>query len=283
MPLVYAKQKMKLYMQKVIITTILLCICRIGLFSQSALNPVHEKDWYKLDPVADSIAGIGFYKAKSLMQDRSSVPVIVAVIDNGVDIRHTALRDHIWTNTKEIPGNGIDDDHNGYIDDIHAWNFRGAEDGTIIENEQAGATQIVAGWKNKKDNNMYQRAEAVYLEKIKNSTDTADTKYAFNASYNSAGLIANDNQQMDNHSYGSPLMKLSSNLSHGTHVAGIICAIDSTVLIMPVVASTAVGDERDKDVANAIRYAVDNGAKIINMSFSKIFSSDKEAVDAAIE
>ena len=77
-------------------------------------------------------------------------------------------------------------------------------------------------------------------------------------------------------------MKLSANLSHGTHVAGIIAGIDSSVLIMPAVASTAAGDERDKDVANDIHYAVDNGAKIINISFSKLFSSNKEAVDEAV-
>ncbi|HMG66791.1 MAG TPA: S8 family serine peptidase, partial [Chitinophagaceae bacterium] len=92
--------------------------------------------------------------------------------------------------------------------------------------------------------------------------------------------------------YGSPYFKLSPNLTHGTHVAGIIAAqrnnnkgidgIANNVLIMPIVASTAVGDERDKDVANAIHYAVDNGAKVINMSFSKIFSSNKQFVDEAV-
>ena len=59
--------------------------------------------------------------------------------------------------------------------------------------------------------------------------------------------------------------------------------IADNVLIMPIVASTQVGDERDKDVANAIHYAVDNGALIINISFSKIYSTDKNLVDEAIQ
>ena len=88
-------------------------------------------------------------------------------------------------------------------------------------------------------------------------------------------------------------MKLTPNLSHGTHVAGIIAAqrnnqkgvdgIADNVLIMPILATTASGDERDKDVANAIRYAVNNGAKVINMSFSKPFSPYKKVVDEAIQ
>jgi subtilisin family serine protease len=87
-------------------------------------------------------------------------------------------------------------------------------------------------------------------------------------------------------------MKLTPWLSHGTHVAGIIAAergngvgvdgIADHVLIMPIVATTATGDERDKDVANAIRYAVANGARVINMSFSKTLSQYKSVVDDAI-
>ncbi len=49
--------------------------------------------------------------------------VIVAIVDTGVDYNHPDLSANIWTNPGEIPGNGIDDDHNGYIDDIHGWNF----------------------------------------------------------------------------------------------------------------------------------------------------------------
>lgn len=48
---------------------------------------------------------------------------VVAVIDTGVDIHHPWIHDRLWVNTKEIPQNGIDDDSNGYIDDVHGWNF----------------------------------------------------------------------------------------------------------------------------------------------------------------
>ena len=50
-------------------------------------------------------------------------PVIVAVIDTGVDISHPELADSIWVNEDEIPGDGIDNDQNGYVDDINGWNF----------------------------------------------------------------------------------------------------------------------------------------------------------------
>ncbi len=264
------------------------------------------RDWLQLDPTADSVAGISLYRAYELLKGRPSKPVIVAVIDNGVDVNHEDLKNRIWTNTKEIPDNGIDDDHNGYIDDVHGWNFRGAADGTIIENEQAGETQVVSAWKQKYDKadtsllnpsekieyHEFQQAKSAMLRKISNSTDSNDVKYAYNIDYHSSALIANDAQVENNRFYGSPYYKLSPLLSHGTHVAGIIGAqrnnhigmdgIADNVLIMPIVATTARGDERDKDVANAIRYAVDNGAQVINMSFSKIFSSDKSLVDEAI-
>jgi subtilisin family serine protease len=191
------------------------------------------------------------------------------------------------------------------VDDVHGWNFRGTKDGTIIENEQASSTQFYLAWKDKYeivDSNLlrpgekkefliYIKARKDYLDKL-NSNDSAGIEFTYNINYNSAGLIANDSANSNNRYYGSPYFKLSPNLTHGTHVAGIIAAqrnnqkgidgIADNVLIMPVVASTAVGDERDKDVANAIYYAVDNGAKIINISFSKIFSSDKDAVDKAV-
>ncbi len=102
-----------------------------------------------------------------------------------------------------------------------------------------------------------------------------------------------DSSYSNSRFYGSPHAKLSPNLTHGTHVAGIIAAernndigingIADHVFIMPIVATTAIGDERDKDISNAIYYAVNNGVKVINMSFSKLFSADKELVDKAIK
>ena len=143
----------------------------------------------------------------------------------------------------------------------------------------------------KNEFDIFIKARKDYLEKI-NSKDSSDIQFAYNVNYNSSKLIANDSSNSGNRFYGSPYFKLSPNLTHGTHVAGIVAAqrnngkgidgIADNVLIMPVVATTAAGDERDKDVANAIYYAVDNGAKIINLSFSKLFSPDKNMVDNAI-
>ncbi len=267
----------------------------------------NAKDWLALDPKSDSIAGISLYKAYELLKGRISKTVIVAVIDNGVDIEHEDLKNIIWTNTKEIPNNGIDDDHNGYIDDIHGWNFRGSKQGTIIENEQAAATQIYSAWKSKYENadtnflkqneraewNIYKKARSEYFDKINTSRDSIELNFSYNIEYNSTQLIANDSYEFDNKKYGTPYFKLSPNLNHGTYVSGIIAAqrnnnigidgIADNVLIMPIVASTQVGDERDKDLANAIHYAVDNGVQIINISFSKIYSTNKNLIDEAIK
>lgn len=286
-------------------TTTVICfviLCGINSLAQTDT----PRNWFQLDPTADSIAGISLEKAYELLKGRKSKPIIVAVIDNGVDIEHEDLKNVIWTNTKEIAGNGIDDDHNGYIDDIHGWNFRGAKDGTTVENEQLEATRIYSMWKNKYDNadvkrlsrsekkefDIYTKAKKEYLEKLKEITDATDLKFAYNLNYNSSELIGDNPANPNERNYGSPLMKLTPNLGHGTHVAGIIAAqrnnqigvdgIADNVLIMPILATTAAGDERDKDIANAIRYAVNNGAKVINMSFSKRFSPDKKVVDEAI-
>jgi cell wall-associated protease len=264
------------------------------------------KDWFEKDYQMDSVAGISLDKAYEILKDRVSKTVIVAVIDNGADTEHEDLKNKIWTNTKEIPDNKIDDDGNGYIDDIHGWNFRGTKDGTIVENEQASATQLYVAWKKKYESvnistlnqdekrelTIYIKAKKQFLEKG-SSKDSSEFIFSYNINYNSSKIIANDSEDLNNRSYGSPHYKLSRNLSHGTHVAGIIAAernndkgingIVDNVLIMPIIATTAVGDERDKDVANAIHYAVDNGARIINMSFSKMFSTDKNMMDDAIK
>jgi subtilisin family serine protease len=208
-----------------------------NIFAQSSLK-ANAKDWLALDPKTDSIAGISLYKAYKLLKGRTSKTVIVAVIDNGINIVHEDLKNIIWTNTKEIPDNGIDDDHNGYIDDVHGWNFRGSKNGTIIENEQSGATQIYVAWKNKYENAdtnslkpnekrewaIYNKAKTEYFDKINTSKDSTELKISYNINYISSKLIANDSENSNNHYYGNPYFKLTSNLSHGTHVAGIIAA-----------------------------------------------------------
>ncbi len=120
----------------------------LGLINvvQTPAQKIIPKDWFEKDPYVDSIAGISLDKAYDLLKGMASKPVIVAVIDNGVDILHEDLKGVIWNNKNEIPDNGIDDDHNGYVDDIHGWNFRGAKDGTIIENEWASSLQYYVRW-----------------------------------------------------------------------------------------------------------------------------------------
>src|SRR5436190_5234727 len=177
-------------------------LCFVILSSQNIFGQLsvkaNAKDWLALDPKTDSIAGISLYKAYELLEGKSSQTIIVAVIDNGVDIDHEDLKNVIWTNKREIPDNGIDDDHNGYIDDIHGWNFRGSKDGTIICNEQAGATQIYFAWKNrfenadtnllaptqKKELSIYDKAKTEYLNKIKTSKDSTELNYSYNINYN---------------------------------------------------------------------------------------------------
>ncbi len=289
------------------------CASRVArLTSSSAFDFVAPadlaaRDWYASGP-PDGIAGISLYQAYELLAGRQSSPVIVAVIDNGVDIEHEDLRGVIWTNTREVPGNGIDDDHNGYIDDVHGWNFRGTADGTVVEDEQAAATQAYVAWKPAYDTadtnrldaaerrqwGAYQRARQEFLEHTGADADTSDLKVLYNPiPVSSQRIEGDDPSSVGQRSYGSPVWRLSPNLSHGTHVAGIIAAergngigsdgIADNVRIMPILATTAGGDERDNDVANAIRYAVDNGAQVINMSFSKLYSPQKQLVDDAVK
>ncbi|MFB9842927.1 S8 family serine peptidase [Mucilaginibacter ginsenosidivorans] len=275
-----------------------------GVFANIPDNNGAARDWPYKDAASDSVAGISLYKTYQLLKGRKAKTVIVAVIDNGFDINHEDLKDVIWTNKKEIPGNGIDDDHNGYIDDVHGWNFRSDKSGKSIPHEQSAATQMYVVFRDKYDNadtskldqiekqqwHYFHQAKAKYNEILSTSKDSADLAYAYNINYHSADLIG-DSKSNDRF-YGSGHIAASAILSHGTHVAGIIAAkrnngkgvdgIAGDVLIMPVIATTDIGDERDKDIANAIRYAVDNGAAIINMSFSKRFSPDKALVDEAV-
>src|ERR1035437_552593 len=89
-------------------------------------------NWQLLDPATDKIYGAGVEDAYKTLQGKKSKTVIVAVIDGGIDIEHEDLKGVIWTNTGEIPDNGIDDDHNGYIDDVHGWSFLGGKNGDEI-------------------------------------------------------------------------------------------------------------------------------------------------------
>ena len=329
-----------------------------------------SKHWAHADLATDSIPGMSLDKAYKFLEGKTGETVIVAVIDSGIDIEHEDLKDVVWTNTKEIAGNGIDDDNNGYVDDMHGWNYLGGNG--VAAPEQLEITRIVAGYnprfEGKTINDIaeeekpaykeYEKYLAAYkassarhfktierlvqietviasvkkfvgkegyltLEDLKAiSTEDENMKTqvggllpmfgngfdekGFKAYYETqkknknydfdfdGRVIVGDNPiDLSDTTYGNPnVIGSVDDEIHGTHVAGIILASRNNGVGMNGVAHNAKlmslravpdGDERDKDVALAIRYAVDNGAKVINMSFGKSFSPHRHWVFEAIK
>jgi subtilisin family serine protease len=326
----------------------------------SELTEQEKHTWGHLDLVKDTIPGMSVNKAyDNILKNKKGQTVIVAVIDTGIDTAHEDLDGVIWTNTKEIANNGIDDDKNGYVDDIHGWNFLGD-----AYNEQLEFVRILAS----KDTNNpdYARAKAEYdaeyekytglktnYEQFLQQLDMADglvsahlnkkeyteqevnaitaqdeklqkavalIKYVYSLDMESVSKFRNELKQgieqfndrlnynlnltfkgrvngdnpddMSTKYYGNANIKPSKkDESHGTHVAGIIAAernngkgvngVANNVKIMSIRA-VPNGDEYDKDIALAIRYAVDNGAKVINGSFGKYYSPHSDWVREAL-
>ena len=131
-------------------------------------------NWHHLTSDADHI-GIGTEKLYSeiLLTRTPSKKVIVAIIDSGTDIEHEDLAENIWINEDEIPGNGIDDDKNGYIDDVHGWNFIGGKDGNNVDKDTYELTRVYIKLRDQfKDSdesslNDQQKEEFEYYKKIK--------------------------------------------------------------------------------------------------------------------
>lgn len=349
------------------------------------------KDWFLLDPEADQLPGLSVEKAYSLLKEKPARKIIVAVIDTGVDFEHEDLKDVMWVNEKEIAGNGVDDDKNGYVDDIYGWNFIGLTKQDTYEltreykrlkekYESLEANKIpkknkaeYAYWvtvkekyfKEKAENetnykscsdqlNQYKgflqnlsesiqllkstyhlttitkeaidtiktsdprirfakyivsviykneeaKAEPEAVEEelkmiIKHNSEVCDNykkgkEYGYNLDFNPREVVGDHYDILDEKGYGNNNVKGNWPV-HGTHVAGIIAAnrqneigIKGIADHVKIMALRVVpnGDERDKDIANAIRYAVDNGALIINMSFGKNYSPNKAYVDKAVE
>jgi len=326
----------------------------------SELTEAEKHNWGHLDLVKDTIPGMSVDKAYAeIIKNRKGKKVIVAVIDSGIDIDHEDLNDVIWTNKGEIPGNGKDDDKNGYVDDVHGWNFLGDS-----YNEQLEYVRILASGNT--NNPDYAKAKAEYdteyqkwigrktqYEQIYQQIKTADdalvkhfgkkdytkkevasiktedealaqaqqiANYMFSNGMDSManaakeitdglvsindrlnynlnkelkGRVTGDNpDDMSTKFYGNGNVKpVKKTESHGTHVAGIIAAernngkgangVANNVEIMSV-RTVPNGDEYDKDVALAIRYAVDNGATVINGSFGKSYSPHSDWVRDAI-
>lgn len=345
-------------------------------FAQSKTDKAPE-NWYNLDYKTDKVMGISTEKAYDLLKGRKASPVIVAVIDGGVDVNHEDLKDVLWINEKDSNGNKKDNDKNGYINDKYGWNFIGNPNGENVNFDNLEVTRLISDYepkyisvlpstklsaKERKEFVAYQKMISEYTDKmeeaqfgelnyakllqnldkivtaiekdpksiskadldayntsseqeknalriakkevdksnfasfyndVKEATDyyTAQTKYHLNKEYNSRSIVGDDYEDASQRYYGNNDVK-GPDASHGTHVAGIIAATRNNGLGINGVADHAKimsvrivpnGDERDKDVANGIRYAVDNGAKVINMSFGKGYAYNKKTVDEAVK
>jgi subtilisin family serine protease len=331
-------------------------------------------NWFNLDYKTDKVPGVSTEKAyNELLQGKTPSTVVVAVIDGGTEPDHEDLKDVIWVNEKEIPGNGIDDDNNGYIDDVHGWNFIGGKDGRNVGPDNLEVTRFYGAYRamfeGKEDGDipaqqqaLYQQWRKAFLEMSKSreqykpleegmgeinkffadveaqaggntvtsehvkavevkgmanflqnalakaleggkSYDTLKAammgrfdeimkplKFHYNPDLNTREIVGDNYEDGNERNYGNNDVE-GPDGGHGTHVAGIIGAVRnngtgmngvSNAVRLMVVRVVPDGDERDKDVANGIRYAVDNGAKVINMSFGKGWSYNKKLVDDAI-
>lgn len=359
---------------------LLILLVSTPLFSQET-----PEGWHLLNNEKD-YPGINLKKAYKLLKKnkKKATPVLVAVLDSGVDIAHEDLKSLIWINTNEIPNNGLDDDDNGYVDDVNGWNFIGGKDGESVKAETLEFTRLYRKYKilfeNKTKFNIKESEREEYkkflhymkkfndgkeklaasiksnkseydffvelvpplqelmgkkifsakelkrkrlkksssenlrakffnilernkkkdltseklidhYEGLSSKMETLKTRLEFNYSldFDGRAIIGDDPLNLKEKNYGNG--DVTERAEHGTHVAGIIGAvrknkkgmdgIANNVIIMPI-RSVPMGDEKDKDIANGIRYAVDNGARIINMSFGKNYSPNEKYVNDAV-
>ncbi len=320
---------------------------------QGKIEQTELQRWSHLDLIKDSIPGMSVDRAyKELLKGAIGKEVIVGIIDSGIDINHPDLKPVIWTNKKETPNNGKDDDKNGYVDDIHGWNFLGdaihenyefirilkkGDDGSAdykraekeyqekIMEAKAGLQQVDFFLSLEPTIKNYLKKETFTLEEVK-AIDTTDEKvveakqtlerilgvydsledfykriepqknyynsqvnYHFNKDFDGRAVVGDNPDDINDTNYGNnDVIGLElDQAKHGTHVAGIVAQVRHNGLGGDGVANNAKimtlravpdGDEYDKDIALAIRYGVDNGAKIINGSFGKYYSPHKEWV-----
>lgn len=372
------KSRLFLFRKSLLLAGALLAL-PMSVWAWESPNDTTDKtpnNWYHLDKGEDQWVGVSTEKAyRELLAGRTSLPVVVAVLDGGVEVEHEDLNDNIWVNEDEIPGNGIDDDNNGYIDDVHGWNFLGGKDGKNVDGAPLELTRLYRQLKGKYDaaspENLSKKEAAEYAlykdlkEKYDQKKSESEQTFAVLTQYlqiyqfaypylehklgdkpvsaENVRALEIDNDTLravkdfmlfalenewdeaflqEGYDYYKSQLDNSLNLElfprqivgddpnnlkekyygnndvtgpdadHGTHVAGIIGAARNNGLGMDGIADNvrimAVrvvpdGDEYDKDVANAIRYAVDNGARVINMSFGKDYSPHKKIVDKAVK
>lgn len=365
-----------------------------GTYAQAQSRKVAElnNDWYHQNYATSEVYGVADDAARSYLSSKGIVPqpLIVAIIDSGVDPEHEDLMNTLWVNQGEIAANGLDDDNNGYIDDVNGWNFIGNPNGDNVAGDTLEITRLYVKYKalfesedrkaNKKnikkqaeDYSAYLELKPKYLKKYKEAKrgyaqyaqnyeqmkaaisasekhffgkhlspeviasfqpisrdeesfasfmknlqknvsveelseisfselkkellGTSDYYYSqymyhYSPTFNSRKIVGDDYENKKEIGYGSNQVEGPDAL-HGTHVAGIVAAernngkgmdgIGGNHIQIMSIRAVPNGDERDKDVANAIRYAVDNGAKIINMSFGKGYSPYQYLVTDAIK
>ncbi len=351
-----------------------------AVFAQKKSGDI-PKNWYQLDKATTGYYGISLDKAYDFLKAKKlkSKQVVVAVIDGGIDTLHEDLKPILWTNAKEIAGNGIDDDHNGYIDDVHGWNFLGGKDGRNVKEDSYEGARVYTALKAKygseipdeasvpeaekeqielykkvkekilgeanpaetaflrqllpgflkgdsvvrkeiakeeysckdlntytptdvdakrtkmflmqlcKGNNIDDITNKQIIEELQGDLRKADAAENAPKDYRKE-IVQDDENDINDRFYGNKDI-MTATPFHGSHCSGIIAAvrdngkgiqgIADNVRIM-MVRAVPDGDEHDKDIANAIRYAVENGAQIISMSFGKEFSPQKRWVDSAV-
>jgi cell wall-associated protease len=350
-------------------------------FAQKAKDEA-PKGWHLLDKEKTGFYGISLDKAYEFLTSKKlkSKQVLVAVIDSGIDTLHEDLKPILWINKKEIPSNGIDDDKNGYIDDIYGWNFLGGKDGRNVKVDSYEGARVYHKLKAKYGSiipdesslkpedvaevEMYKKAQASVVGGVNEAEigmlkkmlpgflkgDSVIRKELGKEEYNCNDLekyttinkdaksmkgfltqickgnqsneisnkeiigqfegeirkaesatvapeeyrkniVKDDETNINDKFYGNNDV-MASTPFHGTHCAGIIAAarnnntgIDGVADNVRIMMLRAVpdGDEHDKDIALAIRYAVDNGAQVVSMSFGKSFSPEKNWVDDAVK
>jgi len=349
----------------------------LSSIAQTSVKESVPNGWHLKDQKTSGYYGISLDNAYNFVKGKKGQTVVVAVIDSGIDTLHEDLKNILWVNPKEIPGNGIDDDRNGYVDDVHGWNFLGGRDGRNVSKDSYEGARVYHGLKarfenvtdpstlSKADQELYAtwlrakqsvvsdvdmneiaQMKLIYpnflkgdsvirkelgkeeyngedlknytpkdpyaigtsriimnISKAYNKYDISNTdlindfdsqiskaESATTAPPDYRGMIVKDNENDINDRFYGNNDIMATDADHGTHVAGIIAAsrgngkgvdgVADNVRIM-MIRAVPNGDEHDKDIALAIRYAVDNGARVINMSFGKSFSPQKQWVDEA--
>jgi subtilisin family serine protease len=366
---------------------LILSFFSINIIAQSSVETKEAvpNGWHLKDKTKDGLYGISLDQAYEFLKGKKSKQVVVAILDTGVDTTHEDLRSVLWNNPKEIPGNGKDDDKNGYIDDIHGWNFVGGKDGKNVTKDSYERDRVYHKYKDrfegkeikvdslsKEDREIYkmwskakaelfdedeesvdillykmaydnlEKADSIlkkamgkdiytgielekfsttdylakrsrnamlelmkaneameitnkeYMEGFKDFIDReqqkADAKQFAPPDYR-GDIVKDDYDDINDRFYGNNDI-MGQFAEHGTHLAGIIAGTRNNKIGIDGIADNVKimfvrmlpdGDEHDKDVALAIRYAVDNGAQVINMSFGKYFSPEKKWVDDAVQ